>query len=34
MAFEEEFNLEIADDKAGEILTVGDAIEHLERIKK
>ena len=30
MAFEEAFNVEIPDDKAETILTVGDAIAHLE----
>ena len=30
MAFEEAFDVEIPDDKAGTILTVGDAISHLE----
>ena len=30
MAFEEAFDLEIPDDKAETILTVGDAISHLE----
>ena len=30
MAFEEAFDLEIPDDKAEKILTVGDAISHLE----
>ena len=30
MAFEEPFNVEIPDEKAETILTVGDAISHLE----
>ncbi len=30
MAFEEAFDVEIPDDKAETILTVGDAIAHLE----
>ena len=30
MAFEEAFDVEIPDDKAEKILTVGDAISHLE----
>ena len=30
MAFEEAFNVEIPDEKAETILTVGDAISHLE----
>ncbi len=30
MAFEEAFDVEISDDKAETILTVGDAISHLE----
>ena len=30
MAFEEAFDVEIPDDKAETILTVGDAISHLE----
>lgn len=30
MAFEEAFDVEIPDEKAEEILTVGDAISHLE----
>ena len=30
MAFEEAFDVEIPDDKAESILTVGDAISHLE----
>ena len=30
MAFEEAFDLEIPDEKAEKILTVGDAISHLE----
>ena len=30
MAFEEAFDVEIQDDKAETILTVGDAISHLE----
>ena len=30
MAFEEAFDVEIPDDKAETILTVGDAITHLE----
>ena len=30
MAFEEAFDLEIPDEKAETILTVGDAISHLE----
>ena len=30
MAFEEAFNVEIPDEKAETILTVGDAITHLE----
>ena len=30
MAFEEAFDVEISDDKAEKILTVGDAISHLE----
>ena len=30
MAFEEAFNVEIPDEKAEAILTVGDAISHLE----
>lgn len=32
MAFEEEFNVEIPEDKAENILTVGDAIKHLESV--
>ena len=31
MAFEEAFDLEIPDDKAETILTVGDAISHIEK---
>ena len=31
MAFEEAFDVEIPDDKAETILTVGDAIQHLEK---
>ena len=31
MAFEEAFDLEIPDEKAETILTVGDAISHLEQ---
>ncbi len=31
MAFEEAFDVEIPDDKAETILTVGDAISHLEK---
>ena len=30
MAFEEAFDIEIPDEKAEKILTVGDAINHLE----
>lgn len=30
MAFEEEFDLEITDDEAKEIKTVGDAIDYIE----
>ncbi|MDA7764138.1 acyl carrier protein, partial [Pelagibacterales bacterium] len=30
MAFEEAFDVEIPDEKAEKILTVGDAISHLE----
>jgi acyl carrier protein len=30
MAFEEEFDIEIPDDKAEKIRTVGDAIEHIK----
>ena len=30
MAFEEAFDVEIPDEKADKILTVGDAISHLE----
>ena len=30
MAFEEAFDIEIPDEKAEKILTVGDAISHLE----
>ena len=30
MAFEEDFDVEIPDEKAETILTVGDAISHLE----
>ena len=30
MAFEEEFNLEIPDEEAEKIKTVGDAIEHIK----
>ena len=33
MAFEEAFDVEIPDDKAETILTVGDAISHLEADK-
>ena len=33
MAFEEAFDVEIPDDKAETILTVGDAISHLETDK-
>ncbi len=33
MAFEEAFDVEIPDDKAESILTVGDAISHLETDK-
>ena len=32
MAFEEAFDVEIPDDKAETILTVGDAISHLETV--
>ena len=31
MAFEEAFDVEIPDDKAETILTVGDAISHIEK---
>ena len=31
MAFEEAFDVEIPDEKAEKILTVGDAISHLEK---
>jgi acyl carrier protein len=35
MAFEEEFGIEIPDEAAEKILTVGDAIKHIEEeIKK
>lgn len=35
MAFEEEFSIEIPDEAAEKILTVGDAIKHIEEeIKK
>ena len=33
MAFEEAFDVEIPDEKAETILTVGDAISHLESLK-
>jgi len=33
MAFEEAFDVEIPDDKAEKILTVGDAVSHLESLK-
>ncbi|MBA7578708.1 acyl carrier protein [Candidatus Atribacteria bacterium 1244-E10-H5-B2] len=31
MAFEEEFNLEITDEDAGKIKTIGDAIKYLDK---
>lgn len=31
MAFEDEFNLEIPDEEAEKIVTVGDAIEYIEK---
>jgi acyl carrier protein len=35
MAFEEEFSVEIPDEAAEKILTVGDAIKHIEEeVKK
>lgn len=33
MAFEEEFEIEINDDVAEQIITVGDAIKHIEKAK-
>jgi len=33
MAFEEEFGLEISDDAAAELRSVGDAIEYISRHK-
>ncbi|MCD8552601.1 MULTISPECIES: acyl carrier protein [Seleniivibrio] len=33
MAFEEEFDLEIPDEEAEKIKTVGDAISHIEKAK-
>lgn len=32
MALEEEFDIEISDDKAGEILTVQQTIDHIEHM--
>lgn len=34
MAFEEEFDIEIPDEKAGEIITVQQAIDHIVKICK
>lgn len=34
MAFEEAFDLEIPDDEAEKIKTVGDAVKHIEAAKK
>jgi acyl carrier protein len=34
MAFEEEFNIEIPDEAAEKILTVGDATHHIEEFQK
>ena len=34
MAFEEEFNIEIADDVAEKITTIKEAIEHIEKFSK
>ena len=34
MAFEEEFGSEISDSEAEKILTVGDAIKFIERVKQ
>lgn len=33
MAFEEEFEIEINDDVADQIITIGDAIKHIEKAK-
>ncbi|TLX16604.1 acyl carrier protein [Rhizobium sp. MHM7A] len=33
MAFEEEFEIEIGDDVAEQIITVGDAVKHIEKAK-
>jgi acyl carrier protein len=33
MAFEEEFEIEIADDVADQIITVGDAVRLIEKLK-
>ncbi len=33
MAFEEEFEIEIPDEVAEKIQTVGDAIEHIKKLK-
>jgi acyl carrier protein len=33
MAFEEEFEIEINDDVAEQIITVGDAIKHIDKAK-
>ena len=33
MTFEEEFGVEIADDEAEKIQTVGDAVDHLDKKK-
>ena len=34
MAFEQAFNIEISDDNAGKIKTVGDVILHIEELMK
>ena len=34
MAFEEEFGIDIPDDAAGKIITVRDAVTHIEAAKK
>ncbi len=33
MAFESDFNLEISDEEAAKINTVGDVIDHIEKLK-
>ncbi len=33
MAFEEEFGVEIPEDKADKLLTVGDVVTYLEKVK-